>query len=503
LSQNKTIVLPNNDQKARLENLNQHVDTWLRDDLDSFSNIKSNHQQTESIEISNLNCEIELWTSGSTGTPKAITKQFRQLLEEARTLHQHFPMMSTKVYSTIPHFHIYGLLFKILWPTLTYRCFNRETSFTLEDFQAKSKQQDNYLLVSCPAHLKRLPDALAQQSIEVQFEKIFSSGGACEPNTCQWWSEHLQSITEVFGSTETGGVAYRENGHLTRSWTCLPQVNIKSDHQVLSVHSPFTGTDEWMSMGDLVEISDNQQSFILKGRSDRIIKVQEKRVSLIEMEHHLKDHPDVTDSFIFMPDASYSNNNKLSAVITLNQQALPNYYRKGHRAFIQALCQYLTSWFEPMTLPKSWRVCSEIPYNTSGKRTSEACQYLWKDSFSRTQTLPYLLDISTKGLNETSLLIECPYHLNYFKGHFPEHPILAGVVQLHWAKILCTEVFKIDLPVREILRLKFKSVLCPGDRVSLNLKYLPEKSSLTFQFQNDSEVFSSGTLKFQSAEINL
>lgn len=501
LNKNKTIVLPNNPQKERLASLDQHVDVWLRDDLKSFVTLGENSTQIEMIDLNHHDGDIELWTSGSTGNPKMVSKKLPQLLTEVEMLHQLFPLSCDKVYSTIPHFHIYGLLFKILWPVMAHRSFNRETSFTLEDFQAKSKQQDNYLLVSCPAHLKRLPDAMETQSPKVQFEKIFSSGGACDQSTSQWWSEHLQDITEIFGSTETGGVAYRIKGHQSPTWTSLPKVNLKVKQQTLMVHSPFTGTNHWVSMGDEVDLSEDQRSFILKGRGDRIVKVQEKRISLIEMENHLKSHPDIDDAFIFLPNDSKPSKQRLSAVVSLSQKSLSKYYTLGHRPFCKVLEKHLSSWFESITLPKSWRVCREIPHNATGKRTADACQYMWQHEFSHTKSHPYILNTFQEGEHDVQLLIECPYHLTYFKGHFPNHPILAGVVQLHWAKVLSAQVFKTELPIQEVLRLKFKAVMCPGDRVTLSLKYQPLKRSISFQFRRDTVIYSSGTLKLETSEL--
>lgn len=498
LHKNKTIVLPNNPQKERLASLDEQVDIWLRDDLDSFNFIDIETEKSKAIQLNYHVGEIELWTSGSTGQPKSITKNLSQLICEVEMLQQHFPVSCNKIYSTVPHFHIYGLLFKILWPVLTQRSFNRETSFTLEDFLAKAKQQEHYLLVSCPAHLKRLPDALSTQSLNVHFEKIFSSGGACDSVTCKWWFEHMQTITEIFGSTETGGVAYREGGHLSQSWTSLPKVNLKVDEEVLMVHSPFTGTDLWVSMGDHVELSDDLQSFIFKGRGDRIAKVQEKRVSLIEMEQLLMDHPDVSDSFVFMPDGPTSAKPRLCAAITIETASLPKYYQKGHRTFTKTLEEYLSSWFEPMTVPKSWRLCQEIPYNPTGKRTADACQYLWKDDFKSTKTLPYILNSNRQSYEELILDLECPYHLIYFKGHFPNNPILAGVVQIHWVKIFIKIYFKIKINIVKIIRLKYNSTILPGDRIKLKLKYNTKKLSISFCFYNNSKTFSSGTLFFIS-----
>jgi len=44
-------------------------------------------------------------------------------------------------------------------------------------------------------------------------------------------------------------------------------------------------------------------------------------------------------------------------------------------------------------------------------------------------------DIISESCDGDSVVLKCfiPQDLDYFNGHFPQTPILAGVVQLHWA----------------------------------------------------------------------
>ena len=68
------------------------------------------------------------------------------------------------------------------------------------------------------------------------------------------------------------------------------------------------------------------------------------------------------------------------------------------------------------------------------------------------------------------LQLHIPSDLDYFQGHFPNAPILAGVVQLHWAVEYCKQMFSLtELEVKNIEVLKFQVVIIPGQKLNLAL----------------------------------
>lgn len=64
--------------------------------------------------------QLVLFTSGSTGKPERIVKKVRQLDAEVHALQAAFgdtvAADSLQVLATVSHQHIYGLLFRVLWP---------------------------------------------------------------------------------------------------------------------------------------------------------------------------------------------------------------------------------------------------------------------------------------------------------------------------------------------------------------------------------------------------
>lgn len=107
-------------------------------------------------------------------------------------------------------------------------------------------------------------------------------------------------------------------------------------------------------------------------------------------------------------------------------------------------------------------------------------------------------DIISTNKNEdvVNIQLKIPKNLDYFKGHFPNAPILAGVVQLHWAVEYAKEAFlSEDVEVANIEVLKFQVVIAPGQDMFLTLtKKSPDK--ILFSYESNRGKHSSGRLVF-------
>ena len=86
--------------------------------------------------------------------------------------------------------------------------------------------------------------------------------------------------------------------------------------------------------------------------------------------------------------------------------------------------------------------------------------------------------------------------LSWFQGHFPGNPILAGVVQLHWAVGLALAVFEYDRVPVEIKRLKFKNIVTPPRILELSLTKTSE-SEVQFEYVSQGQIHSLGRLVFE------
>jgi non-ribosomal peptide synthetase component F len=171
-------------------------------------------------------CRLALYTSGSTGVPKRVDKTLAQLQREVENLHALWgsTLQRVCVLSTVPHYHIYGLLFRVLWPLAAGRPADETTCADPLQLGALARKRGPYVLVSTPAHLARFPDLLPLAEWQ-RPEMIFSSGGPLHaPSAARYRAGFGAAPFEVFGSTETGGVAWRsrDGTALEDAWTPFP-----------------------------------------------------------------------------------------------------------------------------------------------------------------------------------------------------------------------------------------------------------------------------------------
>lgn len=101
---------------------------------------------------------------------------------------------------------------------------------------------------------------------------------------------------------------------------------------------------------------------------------------------------------------------------------------------------------------------------------------------------------------EARFLLQVPDDLEYFRNHFPDHPILPGVVQIKWVMELAG---LLPLPARAfdnftgIKKLKFMRLMMPGHRLSLRLTVESSGKTLVFCYFSEEGEYSSGQLIFK------
>jgi hypothetical protein len=208
-----------------------------------------------------------VFTSGSTGEPVAIEKRLDQLAREVEALEAAFgaDLGAATVHGTVSHQHIYGLLFRVLWPLAAGRPIAPRTFFH-EDLLAALAGQPA-LLVASPAHLKRLPQQLDWASLRGQLRAVFSSGGALPAEAALEARRWLGvAPTEIYGSSETGGIAWRRWDDEQPAWRALPGVAWRVQDGRLQVRSPHLAqARDWWTSEDRVHADGD--GFRLLGRA--------------------------------------------------------------------------------------------------------------------------------------------------------------------------------------------------------------------------------------------
>lgn len=109
--------------------------------------------------------------------------------------------------------------------------------------------------------------------------------------------------------------------------------------------------------------------------------------------------------------------------------------------------------------------------------------------------LPQIIseNLSESTLEATLELYVAP-EIIYFSGHFPNAPILPGVVQLDWALHFANSYLGIDKEnFIHIEQMKFSQVIPPNTKLYLCLTL--EQNALLFKFYDEQFTYSLGKLK--------
>ena len=112
-----------------------------------------------------------------------------------------------------------------------------------------------------------------------------------------------------------------------------------------------------------------------------------------------------------------------------------------------------------------------------------------------TATAPEILDESA-GPGRVELTLRVPADLYYLQGHFPDEPILPGVVQVHWAIELGRERFALDSDFKGMEVLKFHRVIKPDTTLHLTIELAEQTGKLHFQYTSEDGKHSQGRVLF-------
>ncbi len=442
---------------------------------------------------------LVLFTSGSTGAPQAIPKKLSQISREVATLETQFGefLGGVDVITTVSHQHIYGLLFNVLWPLTAGRALHARSFSFPQELMAVLAERDG-LLVSSPAHLKRLPEHPAWAMMSNRLRAVFSSGGPLSFDVACDAKRLLGSVPiEVYGSSETGGIAWRQqHTSMDEAWTPMPGVTCRIDSEgVLEVRSPHLPDEDWFRTADRA-LSLGDHRFLVKGRVDRIVKIEEKRISLTAIESELTASPMVAHARVIVVEGRRP---RIAAFIVPSVIGRSKLAELGKLVFNRMLRDKLGQSVERVGIPRIWRYLDVLPTNAQGKTTHADLIALLDDEQSRS-TLP-LQCLLEREAERAVLQLSAPSDLCYFDGHFPGVPILAGVVQIHWVIAYGRQCFDLPPVFRGIHALKFQRIIGPEKPFTVELIHEPAKSCLSFKITSSVGTHTSGRVMFGPADV--
>ena len=427
--------------------------------------------------------QLYFYTSGSTGEPKKIPRTLRQLLNEVQGLSQSFTFDEHAIaIATVSHQHIYGLLFKLLLPLAAGRSFYSPQMAFPEDVVQAQKQLEklglsNYL-ISSPALLKRWTTDVILQECHM----VFSSGGKLESGVRPLLN---RPIIEVLGSSETGGIAHRAQDE--DAWTAFSNVAIRIKNQQLMVKSNHAFEDDWITTGDGAAWTDATcQTFKLMGRTDRIIKLEEKRLSLDAIEQSIQALDAVQQCHVLVLE--HEHRQILGCIVVLKEDAREQLQQLGKSAFVGHLKQQLKDNLETIAIPRQWRFLSQLPQNSQSKLNKSYLQTLFKSMLQ-----PVVLSQSQSS-DDYILSLEFPPELVCFKGHFPTQPIYPGVGQIGFLQHFAKSIWSDLNWCQGYEQLKFQNLIRPYAIVQLKLSRKEHK--VGFELRDSEQILASGRLLF-------
>ena len=222
-------------------------------------------------------------TSGSVGTPKSVLHSAADLWIEIRAqIAGPFADLpeTGRILSLVPAHHIYGFLFGCVLPDFLQReMIDLHRSGPTAAFRTA---RTGDLVIGTPVHWEHL--GASRLRFDEGVFGVTSAGASTRATWCSAETANLFRLTEIFGSTETGGLGSRtgpdEDFTLLRHLSCQKDAVIRDHDQALL---PLQDQLEWKKA----------RQFRVCGRIDKSVKVAGVNVSPAQIERLILQLPEI------------------------------------------------------------------------------------------------------------------------------------------------------------------------------------------------------------------
>jgi len=234
------------------------------------------------------------FTSGTSGNSIGVVKTREHIECE---IHAHTRWLEGEYFEqclvTVPFFHIYGFLFGLALPMeMGLEIVTKDDFLPHEILNLCSSKPT--LCITNPVFVRAM--LRLHENINLSQTLFISSSGPLEAEEAQRFEEKYSTrLTQLYGSSETGGIAIRRGGE--RVWTPLDGVNVtRDDEGILCVESPFVSQAVFdqnftpiaspFRTTDIIQLVEG--GFEIVGRASELVKIGGKRLSMIEIETFLE-----------------------------------------------------------------------------------------------------------------------------------------------------------------------------------------------------------------------
>ncbi|MBK8158054.1 MAG: acyl-CoA synthetase [Rhodospirillaceae bacterium] len=488
------VVLPQNATVGAITSIQEHWDVLVCDRLPAgqVGGIILQSAGEGSGELQPLDatkCYLNLFTSGSTGIPKRVRKTLAVMEREAEAIELIAGgnvEATARILGTVTHQHLFGLSYKLFWPL----CSGRIVDGTVHELWESLLAQDlrGSVVITSPAHLLRLGPVNPLPAGR-QPSRILSAGAVLPLLASAAASTVFGSaICEIYGSTETGTIARRERHRVDLPWQVAPGVAVEiADDGTMWVTSPFLSETTHHRCDDLAE-RDINGGFHLRGRTDRVVKIDGARVSLAAVEAGIAASPWVANvALVVLPGDVPA----LGAAVVPSEAGRLKLLEVGSFRFSRLLRQGLQDLQEAPGRPRRWRFVEALPVNDLGKTVQRDLLALFD---VRRPTEPEIRAVRATSDGIELDLFTSP-DLQQLEGHFPGMPIVPGVAQIDWAVKLAARHLELPVGVAMSYQVKFHRLTLPGTLLTLKLDLDAERQRLNFAYRRDDVVLTSGIIR--------
>ena len=421
-----------------------------------------------------------LQTSGSSGKSKMIEKMLAQMIKESEYLAAELNFSERNTFfSSVSHRHMFGLTFKVFLPlVLGARVIADELNYPEAILGLNLA---NHVFIASPVLLRTLaqsPAAIALKGLS----GIVSAGSPLKKELRSELGRICDArIIEIYGSTETGIVA-KDCGDGLRLFGA---VNVGLDDRgALNVSSPWC---EFFQTNDAASIDEGRLA--LQGRIDRIVKLNDKRVSLESIEAKLLESGLLADCYC----APHPKFKRIAALLQLNGEGLKKFRKIGKKGVVAELKELLKLEFKNSV--RYFKIVEKMPRNQQGKfeksefenalfaspkpvwsggRVNEAGKICYGSGQNLESALNCDTNASCVKFDENGDRLEnhaqkyefsAIMHagLEIFESHFPNLPLLPGFMQLDYVFELASGVGIDVSSASTVENLKFMKFVRPGD----------------------------------------
>ena len=297
-------------------------------------------------------------------------KTVRNLLAETTAIVGHYQVTDRdRILSTVNSNHIYGLLYTVLTPLAASASVAAEAPAFHAEIREAGRRVGATILVSVPVHYR----ALHGHPCDLPALRLaFSSAGTlAEEDALDFSARSGAPIAEIYGSTETGGIAARVRRAGERDFQAFPEVEVRIEEERLGVRSAYLSPELPRDADGFYRTSDRARTtpegrFELLGRVDGVIKVGGKRVDLEAVRQALAGLPGVRDAAVIALPVGRGREHQIVAVVASDDARAVDL---GH-AGLGSL--------PPHARPRSVRVLPSIPLTSAGKYDRTAIAALFQ-----------------------------------------------------------------------------------------------------------------------------